>query len=108
MSAKGEVIAVWVATLVVFRGILSGDFLELEQLMTGQSKSVTNAGLLLRILGSAVLGVILILGADADDTWADVSMAFLAAVTLLFFVTYASQLNGWISFLLTGVQGGNH
>ncbi len=75
--------------------------------MTGQSKNVSNPGLLFRILGSIVLGIILILGADADDTWADVSMAFLAAVTLLFFVTYASQLNGWISVLLSGVQGGS-
>jgi hypothetical protein len=108
MSGKAEVVMVWGATLMIIRGMMSGDFAELVTLMTGQSKNVSNPGLMLRLLGMALLIVILVLGSNADDDWANVSMAFLAALTLLFFVTYSSQLNGWISVLLTGVQGGNH
>jgi len=108
MSGKAEIVFVWGSALILAHGFASGDFQELWMLITKQSTTVANPGLFMRLVGEIVLIVILILASDASDDMADLSLWFLAGLSLLFAVTNTAQLQAIIGFFSGGGQNVAH
>jgi sorbitol-specific phosphotransferase system component IIA len=103
LSGKSSIIFFWGMMLIVAHGFVNGDFQDLYCISTNTLCTQANPpGLLLRLGGEAFLFVILIVASEISDTAGDLSLAFLGGLTLLFLVTNANSLSGWISTLSGG------
>lgn len=94
---KGQIVFAWGFALLLAREFTSGDIQELIALIDGTQSNVNNPGLFIRIVGQLILVILLALVSDASDGGADLSLWFLGALTLLFFVTNTATLQSWLT-----------